>query len=151
MTSLRVLYWSGFASRKRLHSGGMRRQRSRVMSVLMSDVARKSGVSITTVSHVLNETRPVAEKTRERVLRAAAELNYYKNTSARLLVRGRSDLLGLIISDVENPFYPELIKSFERLAQPSAWKCCCARPITTGAKRRMRCAGCLRTGCRAWR
>lgn len=84
------------------------------MSVLMSDVARKSGVSITTVSHVLNETRPVAEKTRERVLRAAAELNYYKNTSARLLVRGRSDLLGLIISDVENPFYPELIKSFER-------------------------------------
>ncbi len=84
------------------------------MSVLMRDVARKSGVSITTVSHVLNETRPVAEKTRARVLRAAAELNYYKNTSARLLVRGRSDLLGLIISDIENPFFPELIKSFEK-------------------------------------
>ncbi len=83
------------------------------MSVLMRDVARKSGVSITTVSHVLNETRPVAEKTRARVLRIAAELNYYKNTSARLLVRGRSDLLGLIISDIENPFFPELIKSFE--------------------------------------
>jgi LacI family transcriptional regulator len=80
----------------------------------MRDVAKKSGVSITTVSHVLNETRPVAEETRERVLRAAAELNYFKNTSARLLVRGQSDLLGLIISDIENPFYPELIKSFER-------------------------------------
>ncbi|MBV8864608.1 MAG: LacI family DNA-binding transcriptional regulator, partial [Acidobacteriaceae bacterium] len=80
----------------------------------MNDVARRAGVSITTVSHVLNETRPVAEKTRARVLRAAAELNYYKNTSARLLVRGQSDLLGLIISDIENPFFPELIKSFER-------------------------------------
>jgi DNA-binding LacI/PurR family transcriptional regulator len=84
------------------------------MSVLMRDVAKKSGVSITTVSHVLNETRPVAEKTRARVLRAAAKLNYYKNTSARLLVRGQSDLLGLIISDIENPFFPELIKSFEK-------------------------------------
>ncbi|MBV8864481.1 MAG: LacI family DNA-binding transcriptional regulator [Acidobacteriaceae bacterium] len=48
------------------------------------------------------------------MLRAAAELNYYKNTSARLLVRGQSDLLGLIISDIENPFFPELIKSFEK-------------------------------------
>ncbi len=84
------------------------------MSVLMRDVAHRAGVSITTVSHVLNETRPVAEKTRATVLRAAAELNYYKNTSARLLVRGQSDLLGLIISDIENPFFPELIKSFER-------------------------------------
>ena len=84
------------------------------MSVLMNDVAKKAGVSITTVSHVLNDSRPVAEETRARVLRAAAELNYYKNTSARLLVRGQSDLLGLIISDIENPFFPELIKSFER-------------------------------------
>ncbi len=83
------------------------------MSVLMRDVARKSGVSITTVSHVLNQTRPVAEKTRARVLRAAAQLSYYKNSSARLLVRGQSELLGLIISDIENPFFPELIKSFE--------------------------------------
>ena len=84
------------------------------MPVLMRDVAERARVSITTVSHVLNETRPVAERTRTRVLRAAAALNYYKNTSARLLVRGRSDLLGLIISDIENPFYPELVKSFER-------------------------------------
>jgi DNA-binding LacI/PurR family transcriptional regulator len=84
------------------------------MPVLMRDVARKSRVSITTVSHVLNGTRTVAAKTRARVLRTAAALHYYKNTSARLLVRGQSDLLGLIISDIENPFYPELIKSFEK-------------------------------------
>lgn len=84
------------------------------MSVLMRDVAQRSGVSITTVSHVLNQTRPVAADTRARVLEAAAALNYYKNTSARLLVRGQSELLGLIISDIENPFFPELIKSFEK-------------------------------------
>ena len=83
------------------------------MPILMRDVAMKAGVSITTVSHVLNQTRPVAEKTRQRVLKAAAGLDYFKNTSARLLVRGQSDLLGLIISDIENPFFPELIKSFE--------------------------------------
>ena len=84
------------------------------MAVLMRDVASKAGVSITTVSHVLNETRPVARGTRDRVLNAIQELSYFKNTSARLLVRGQSDLLGLIISDIENPFFPELIKSFER-------------------------------------
>ncbi len=84
------------------------------MPVLMRDVARKAGVSITTVSHVLNDTRAVADETRARVRKAIAELSYYKNSSARLLVRGQSDLLGLIISDIENPFFPELIKSFER-------------------------------------
>ena len=79
----------------------------------MQDVAEKAGVSVTTVSHVLNETRPVAEATRQRVLQVIGELNYFKNTSARLLVRGKSDLLGLVISDIDNPFFPELIKNFE--------------------------------------
>lgn len=84
------------------------------MPVLMRDVAKKAGVSVTTVSHVLNETRLVAPDTRDRVLKAISDLDYYANTSARLLVRGQSDLVGLIISDIENPFFPELIKSFER-------------------------------------
>ena len=84
------------------------------MAVLMRDVAKRAGVSITTVSHVINNTRPVAENTRTRVLRAINHLSYYTNTSARLLVKGRSNLLGLIISDIENPYFPELIKSFEQ-------------------------------------
>lgn len=79
----------------------------------MQDVAARAGVSVTTVSHVLNRTRPVAKETGERVLRAARELNYYTNASARLLARGSSDTFGLIISDIENPFFAELIKSFE--------------------------------------
>lgn len=84
------------------------------MPVLMNDVAALAGVSVTTVSHVLNGTRVVAPDTRQRVLDAVRDLNYYTNASARLLARGRSDIFGLIISDIENPFFPELIKSFER-------------------------------------
>ena len=84
------------------------------MPVLMVDVARHAGVSVTTVSHVVNETREIAPQTRERVLAAIKELRYYKNTSARLLVRGKSDLVGLIVSDIENPFLPPLVKSFDR-------------------------------------
>ena len=86
------------------------------MAVLMRDVAKRAGVSVTTVSHVMNETRDIAPTTRERVVQAIKDLHYYKNNSARLLVRGHSDTVGLIISDIENPFLPELVKSFERAA-----------------------------------
>lgn len=79
----------------------------------MKDVAQKAGVSISTVSHVVNETRPVAPATRTRILEAMRDLNYYKNAFGRRLARGRSDSFGLLISDIENPFFPELIKSFE--------------------------------------
>jgi LacI family transcriptional regulator len=84
------------------------------MTVTMHDVAEAAGVSITTVSHVMNDTRAIAPATRRRVLKAIEDLSYYKNSSARLLVRGYSDALGLIISDIENPFFPQLIKGFER-------------------------------------
>jgi DNA-binding LacI/PurR family transcriptional regulator len=82
----------------------------------MRDIAEHCHVSIATVSHVLNNTRPVAHETRERVLAAVRELNYYKNAIGRRLARGRSDSFGLVISDIENPFFGELIKSFEAAA-----------------------------------
>ncbi len=86
------------------------------MGSRMKDVADRVGVSVTTVSHVMNKTRYVAPETRRRVLDAIRELNYYKNAHARRLARGRSDFLGLMISDIENPVFPELIKSFETAA-----------------------------------
>ena len=82
----------------------------------MKDVADRAGVAESTVSHVINNTRFVSPETRERVLRAMSELNFHKNAHARRLARGRSDFLGLIISDIENPFYPGLIKAFEAAA-----------------------------------
>src|SRR4051794_25357850 len=79
----------------------------------MKDVARRCGVSESTVSHVINNTRAVAPATREKVLLAMRELDYHGNADARRLARGRGDFLGLVISDIENPFYPGLIKGFE--------------------------------------
>ena len=84
--------------------------------IRMRDVALRAGVSASTVSHVLNGTRFVEPGTGERVRRAIEELGYHPNRAARALVRGASDLLGLIISDITNPFFPELVKVFEAAA-----------------------------------
>jgi LacI family transcriptional regulator len=82
----------------------------------IKDVAREAGVSTATVSHVINNTRFVTEATRERVLRAIERCNYYPNAHARSLASGRSKMLGLIVSDISNPFFPELVKSIESAA-----------------------------------
>ncbi len=82
----------------------------------MSDVAARCGVTASTVSRVLSGTKFVAPETRELVMRAMQELNFHRDSHARRLARGRSDFLGLIISNIENPFYPGLIKAFESAA-----------------------------------
>src|SRR5919205_4160267 len=82
----------------------------------IKDVAREAGVSTATVSHVINNTRFVSQEVRERVLDAIERCGYYPNAHARSLASGRSNTLGLIISDISNPFLPELVKSIERAA-----------------------------------
>jgi len=83
----------------------------------IQEVARIAGVSTATISRVLNRSPKVRPATYERVKRVIDELNYVPNTSARSLRVGRSKLLGLIVSDVNNPFFPELIDHFERHAR----------------------------------
>lgn len=83
------------------------------MPVSIKDVAARAGVSIATVSHVLNGTRETRPATRDRVLEAIRDLGYSQNQSARNLARGRSSLLGLIISDIRNPFFPEVTSAFQ--------------------------------------
>lgn len=82
----------------------------------ISQVAKRAKVSTATVSRVLNGFPGIREKTRLRVRRAIAEMNYVPNPNARSLRVGRSRLFGLIVSDVNNPFFPELIDAFEALA-----------------------------------
>ena len=82
----------------------------------MKDVAERCGISESTVSHALNGTKKVAAKTREKIEKAIAELKYFRDSDARRLARGKSNFLGLIISDIENPFYAGLIKAFETAA-----------------------------------
>jgi len=79
-------------------------------------VAARAGVSTATVSHVLNGTRGSKPETRQRVLAAIQELGYSQNQAGRDLARGRSSLLGLIISDIRNPFFPEVAAAFQEQA-----------------------------------
>jgi len=79
----------------------------------IKDVAEKAGVSTATVSHVLNGTRGTRPETRQRVLAAIQDLGYSQNQAARNLATGRSPLLGLIISDIRNPFFPEVTAAFQ--------------------------------------
>ncbi len=79
-------------------------------------VAKRARVSTATVSRVLNGSNLVRPATSERVRRAIAELNYVRNPNARSLRLGRTHLFGLIVSDIKNPFFPELIDAFEGMA-----------------------------------
>jgi LacI family transcriptional regulator len=75
------------------------------------DIARSAGVSQSTVSRVMNHDPRISEATRERVEAAMARLGYRPNAAARTLITGRSHLLGLVVSNITNPFYPEMIES----------------------------------------
>ncbi|MFI8995321.1 LacI family DNA-binding transcriptional regulator [Streptomyces sp. NPDC053542] len=75
------------------------------MTVTLADVAARAGVSAATVSRVLNSNYPVAEATRDRVLRAVAELEYVANGPASALAAATSDLVGILVNDVADPFF----------------------------------------------
>ncbi|MEU9489011.1 LacI family DNA-binding transcriptional regulator [Streptomyces decoyicus] len=79
----------------------------------MTDVARRAGVSVATVSHVLNETRPVRPDTRAAVLGAIDELGYTPNTLARSLVTSRTRSIGLAVSAISNPYFTEILQGVE--------------------------------------
>jgi len=88
----------------------------RASSVSIRDVARRAGVSIATVSRAVNRIPTVDPELAKRVWQAIDEVGYVPNTQARALVSGRSRILGLIVSEITNPFFPELIQEFENLA-----------------------------------
>jgi len=79
-------------------------------------VAQRAGVSTATVSRTINGSNKVTPATAERVRKAIEALHFYPNTNARSLGSGRSSLYGLIISDITNPFFPELVRAFEDIA-----------------------------------
>lgn len=88
----------------------------RHVSVSIRDVARRAGVSIATVSRVVNHITTVDPELAKRVWKAVEEVGYVPNPQARALVSGRSRMLGLIVSEITNPFFPELVQEFENLA-----------------------------------
>jgi DNA-binding LacI/PurR family transcriptional regulator len=87
------------------------------MSVTIRDVAKATGVSTATVSNVLNKTGKVGPSTRRLVLGAVKRMGYVPDVHARRLASGDHRTLGIIISDIENPFFPEVVKGFETRAR----------------------------------
>ena len=79
-------------------------------------VAALAKVSIATVSRTINGSPAVSERLAKRVWHAIEQLNYFPNTHARSLVSGHSRILGILVENITNPFFPELIQSFEEIA-----------------------------------
>lgn len=114
-------------------------ERSPNRRITAHDVAAKAGVSQPTVSLVLsrNARARVAPETRERVLRAAAELGYRPNVVARSLVQRRSYALGIVVPDLRNPFFADVISGAERVATAEGYATLLCEAALTPAERHL--------------
>ena len=80
------------------------------------EIARRARVSTATVSRTINRNPTVTPQLAKRVWKAVEELGYFPSNQARALVSGRSRILGLIVSEITNPFFPEIVHVFEEVA-----------------------------------
>lgn len=80
------------------------------------EVAKRAGVSSATVSNVIRETRPVSEERKKRVLAAIRDLNYSPNEIARSLKVRQTRMIAMVLPDITNPFFPEMIRGAEDAA-----------------------------------
>lgn len=93
------------------------------MSVTIKDISKEAGVSIASVSRVINGNYGnVSAETKNKILRIAQELNYRPNRLARGLVINRTNIIGLIVPDIANPFFAELAKGIEAKAYYHGYK-----------------------------
>lgn len=86
------------------------------MAVTLADIARATGLSPSTVSRALSDPERVNEQTRDRVRKVAREMGYIPNLVARSLSSGQTDIIGLIVPDIANPFFPPIIKAVQARA-----------------------------------
>lgn len=89
------------------------------MAITISDIAEKAGVSLATVSRVLNDSGYVKEETRIRVQKVIRELNYTPSAIARSLSKNKTNTIGVIVPDIVNPFFGEVIKGITEVAEKS--------------------------------
>lgn len=87
------------------------------MRTTIRDVAKRAGVSVATVSRVLNDSGPVRESTRQRILEAARELRFVPNSAARSLTTRRTNTLGVILPDLHGEFFSEVIRGLDHTAR----------------------------------
>ncbi len=91
------------------------------MSVTIKQVASEAGVSIATVSRVLNEVGPVSLSARQRVLDAVANLRYVPHGGARSLITRRTNTIGVLLPDIHGEFFSELIRGVDRTSRESGY------------------------------
>lgn len=90
--------------------------------VTIKDVAKRAGVSVTTVSRVLNNSpHPISPETRQRVLEAVAELGFCPNAAARSLQLNETKTIGLMLPDIANPYYPGIVRGIEDVAHEEGY------------------------------
>jgi DNA-binding LacI/PurR family transcriptional regulator len=89
---------------------------AKIKKLDIHQVAKRAKVSIATVSRAVNRVATVSPMLAQRVFKAINELGYYPNTQARVLVSGRSRIFGLVVSELTNPFFPEIVQFFETIA-----------------------------------
>jgi DNA-binding LacI/PurR family transcriptional regulator len=91
------------------------------MPITIKDIARQAGVAHTTVSRALRGSSLISAETSERVRRIAAELGYQPSAAARSLKTNRSQVLGVIVSTIDDPFFSEILQGIDDLAQQSGY------------------------------
>jgi DNA-binding LacI/PurR family transcriptional regulator len=90
--------------------------------VTVRQIAERADVSIGTVSHVINGTARVRPKLRQRVLDAIRDLGFQPSALAQALRRNRTNILGMVISDITNPFFPEVVRGAEDVAYRNSYR-----------------------------
>src|SRR3954453_2254229 len=86
------------------------------------EIAKRAKVSTATVSRTINHVPTVDPQLAKRVWKVIDELGYYPNTQARALVSGRSRIFGLVVSEITNPFFPEIVQVFEDIAVENGYE-----------------------------
>ena len=86
-------------------------------TITIKDVAKKAGVSISTVSRVINDSKPVTDEVKQKVLDVIKETGYIPNPLARSLVTKRSQLIGVIVPEVSDSFVNEVLNGIEEVAK----------------------------------
>src|ERR1700730_17333438 len=92
------------------------------MPVTLADIAREVGVSKMTVSRAINNNPLISSDTRERVLKVARRMNYQPNQHARALATNRSHLIGMIVPDLMNLYFAEVMRAVESVARPAGFQ-----------------------------
>jgi LacI family transcriptional regulator len=109
--ALRAAFWKSFA-RDQLYDY----DDACCFTMNIREIAKRARVSTATVSRAINHVPTVDPQLSKRVWKVVNELGYYPNTQARTLVSGRSRIFGLVVSEITNPFFPEIVQVFEDLA-----------------------------------